>query len=146
MIVSLGDTLDRASIVSLKCERLTDSEDKKIAREELDALEINLEEHTAQLIDNAKKRNVNDTTYPERIKKLLDQKLNDFKTVNGRIWDLESDIRRGKEGELGLEEVGRRAIAIRDLNKVRIGIKNSVTKITGSGFLDIKVDHASDGK
>ena len=64
--------------------------------------------------------------------------------VNGKIWDLEADIRKGKEGELGLEEVGRRAIEIRNLNKTRISIKNEITEVTGSGFKDVKVNHASE--
>ena len=50
--------------------------------------------------------------------------------INNKIWGLESDIRQGKE--LGLEEVGRRAIAIRDLNKQRVRLKN-----------EKKIDHAS---
>lgn len=44
------------------------------------------------------------SNYPDisiYIEKLVD--------INGKIWDLESDIRKGKEAELGLEEVGRRA-------------------------------------
>lgn len=66
-----------------------------------------------------------------------------LKDVNGKIWDLESDIRKGKEAELGLEEVGRRAIAIRELNKIRVGYKNDMVKIYSEGFEDIKMNHAS---
>lgn len=66
-----------------------------------------------------------------------------LKDVNGKIWDLESDIRKGKEGELGLEEVGRRAIAIRELNKIRVGYKNQMVQLYGEGFEDIKMNHAS---
>ena len=65
--------------------------------------------------------------------------------VNGKIWDLEADIRAGREGELGLEEVGRRAIKIRGLNKVRVGIKNEMVEQYGEGFKDIKINHGSDG-
>lgn len=63
--------------------------------------------------------------------------------INGKIWDLESDIRKGKEEELGLEEVGRRAIRIRELNKIRVGYKNDMVKEYGEGFEDIKMNHAS---
>lgn len=63
--------------------------------------------------------------------------------INGKIWDLESDIRKGKEGELGLEEVGRRAIAIRGFNKIRVGYKNEMVQKYGEGFEDIKMNHAS---
>jgi hypothetical protein len=55
------------------------------------------------------------------------------------MWTLEADLRKGKEGELGLEEVGRRAIAIRDLNKQRVTLKNSISK-----FKDIKINHVSE--
>lgn len=64
-------------------------------------------------------------------------------TINGSIWDLESDIRLGKENELGLEEVGRRALHIRNLNNVRIAIKNEVAKQFGE-FSEKKYDHASE--
>jgi len=66
--------------------------------------------------------------------------------INAEIWDLESDIRKGREGELGLEEVGRRAIKIRDLNKKRVAIKNEIVEEYGEGFKDIKINHASDGE
>ena len=66
-----------------------------------------------------------------------------LKEINGKIWDLESDIRKGKEGELGLEEVGRRAIQIREFNKIRVGYKNEMVQIYGEGFEDIKMNHAS---
>jgi len=67
-----------------------------------------------------------------------------LKDINGKIWDLESDIRKGKEAELGLEEVGRRAIQIREFNKVRVGYKNEMVKIYMEGFEDIKMNHASE--
>lgn len=63
--------------------------------------------------------------------------------INGMIWDLESDIRKGKEGELGLEEVGRRALAIRDLNGVRISIKNEIAESLGENK-EQKFNHASE--
>lgn len=63
--------------------------------------------------------------------------------VNSQIWDLEAAIRQGKEGELGLEEVGRRALQIRDLNGIRIIIKNEVAKRFGE-FGEKKYNHASE--
>ena len=62
--------------------------------------------------------------------------------VNGAIWDLESDIRKGKEGELGLEEVGRRALKIRDLNAKRIQFKNDISERYGEDS-EVKGNHAS---
>lgn len=63
--------------------------------------------------------------------------------VNGAIWDLEADIRQGKEGTLGLEEVGRRALKIRDLNQVRVSCKNELVVRFNEGYQDLKSSHAS---
>ena len=43
---------------------------------------------------------------------------------------------------LGLEEVGRRALMIRDLNSIRVWAKNLITRATGQGRQEIKKDHA----
>lgn len=63
--------------------------------------------------------------------------------TNGKIWDLESDIRKGKENELGLEEVGRRALAIRDINRLRILIKDEIAQAFGE-YGEKKYNHASE--
>lgn len=63
--------------------------------------------------------------------------------INGEIWNLEADIRKGQEDELGLEEVGRRALKIRDKNKIRVSIKNEIVKYYEEGFIDIKVNHGA---
>ena len=72
----------------------------------------------------------------------IDNLFLDLLKVNAEIWELESDIRMGKEDILGLEEVGRRAIAIREKNQYRIRIKNKIATISNT-FLEVKVDHAS---
>jgi len=64
--------------------------------------------------------------------------------INGEIWQLEADIRRGREKEIGLEEVGRRAVLIREWNKQRINVKNQMVIAYGEGFEDIKINHGSD--
>jgi len=61
--------------------------------------------------------------------------------ANIKISILESDIRKGKEDELGLEEVGRRALEIRDINKERVALKNTLKDIFTAGFKDLKVKH-----
>lgn len=64
--------------------------------------------------------------------------------VNLKIWHLESAIRSGKEGKMLLDEVGRRALQIRDLNAERIALKSALNEIQGSSVKEIKVDHASE--
>jgi len=48
--------------------------------------------------------------------------------ANLHIWELESDIRLGKEKLLSLEEVGKRAIKIREYNNIRWSVKNKINK------------------
>lgn len=75
----------------------------------------------------------------------VDQRLADFAQLlmaNANVWKLESEIRKGKEGEMGLEEVGRRAIQIREFNKARVCIKDHIANYMG-GFRHMKVDHIS---
>ena len=61
---------------------------------------------------------------------------------NAKIWMLEGDIRKGKK--MPLEEVGRRAILIRDHNKDRVAAKEQIDLMFGH-TPDVKVDHASEG-
>lgn len=120
MKVAISDILDRYSIAILKRDRAN-------AENQIEIKELEFE------IEKYKNNNFD---IQEFIEKLIH--------VNGKIWDLESDIRKGKEGELGLEEVGRRAIAIRELNKKRVGYKNKIVDIFGEGYKDIKMNHASE--
>ena len=43
-----------------------------------------------------------------------------LKEIHNEIWELEALLKTGREAELGLEEIGRRAIAIRDHNNKRV--------------------------
>ena len=122
MEMPLPEILDRLSILKLKIERIGEPHLKY----ELKAYE--------KAIDEFKKRGMG--IKEEWLDKLYD--------INGKIWDLESDIRKGKENKLGLGEVGRRAIAIRELNKQRVSIKNEIVQKTGIGFKDVKMNHASE--
>ena len=62
---------------------------------------------------------------------------------NWAIWDLENDIR--KEGDpvtkFGLEEIGRRAMKIRDYNKKRIQYKNDLNQLSKKSFKEFKIEH-----
>lgn len=71
----------------------------------------------------------------------LDIRFAKLLSINFEIWQLESEIRRGAQLDLG--EVGRRAIAIRNWNRERVRIKNEISAEVG-GFQERKIDHASE--
>ena len=118
LMMSIGDIADRYSICKLKSER-----------QELD----NTKEINALLNEIEKYDGIN-----EHVDNLYD--------INGKCWDLESDIRNGNEEILGLEEIGRRALKLRDLNKIRISIKNKINSIYNQGFIDMKINHGSENE
>jgi len=116
MKISIGDIVDRYSICKLKSERLN----------------LDLSDEISQL--ESEIVNYKDIT----------QYVGDLYEVNGLIWDLESDIRKGNEEILGLEEIGRRALKIRDFNNLRVKIKNEVNSKYGEGFIEVKMNHGSE--
>jgi len=120
MKMPISEILDRYSIAILKKER-ANAENEKEINDLLNEIEVY--------------KNINSFFIENKIRELIQ--------INGKIWDLESDIRKGKENELGLEEVGIRAIQIRELNKIRVKYKNEIVDIFDEGYKDIKINHAS---
>lgn len=115
MRISLGDIADRYSICRLKSERSDIN-----VRDELAALKREVEKYR------------------------LEEYVEELYRINGEIWTLESDLRKGKEGMFTMEEVGRRALQIRDKNRIRVDIKNRVCLDRNSGFMENKANHASE--
>ena len=75
----------------------------------------------------------------------LDEAIQAMTDIHHAIWDLEWQLKSGVEQMLSLQEIGRRAIAIRDFNNRRIAYKNSVADILGHPVIEIKQDHLADG-
>jgi hypothetical protein len=123
MKIPISDILDRYSIDILKKERANAENFKEI--------------HDLKFKINK---------YSLDYKQFIDQKITDLIEVNGKIWDLESDIRKGKEDLMGLEEVGRRAIKIREYNKIKIRHKNDIVNYFGEGYKKIKINNIRDNE
>ena len=73
--------------------------------------------------------------------------------VNQKIWALENDLRKGKEGQivngvrLTKEEIGKRAIMIRDINRERVALKNAINakfRKMFDYFKEYKINHCSE--
>jgi len=121
-------------------------------------MEMNLGEFLDRLsIQLHKTQKIGEESYPEFMKCIeefllkipkenFEEVIKAFRglyRINGEIWKLESDIRKGKEKELGLQEVGKRALEIRDWNNKRLKVQNNVIEKFG-GFKNIKKDHRSE--
>jgi hypothetical protein len=57
---------------------------------------------------------------------------------------LEWELKTGQEEKLELAEIGRRAIAIRNMNNKRIAFKNTIAEKLNDPVREIKQDHLSD--
>ena len=108
----ISEIIDRYTITKLKTERTTEN-----VQEELDFYKKELDKY-----------NVN-----------LDPYIDLMYNINGKIWDTESDIRKG--ADLPLEEIGRLALEVRDLNCERNGIKANIVDEFSEGFKEIKINY-----
>jgi hypothetical protein len=75
---------------------------------------------------------------------VITKEIEDLYAIHKQIWELESQLKSGRENELPLDEIGRRAIAIRDLNNKRIKLKNQAAEKLGCTVREIKQDHLSE--
>ena len=80
---------------------------------------------------------------PEQLTQLQND-IVEITQIHNKIWDLEWQLKSGVEHLLDLDEIGRRAIAIRDWNNRRITYKNSIATLFGLKLREIKTDHLSD--
>lgn len=69
--------------------------------------------------------------------------VQDLEQIHQDIWQLEKELKSGTEHLLPLEEIGRRALAIRDHNNRRIKIKNTIAEQLSCSVREIKQDHLS---
>ncbi len=111
----MSEILDRYTITKLKSERTEED-----VTEELLAYESEIKAKNA---DPAEMQGFIDRLYE----------------VNGDLWDVEGDIRKGVD--MPLEEVGRLALKVRDLNCKRNGVKAEVVDAFAEGFKEIKVNY-----
>jgi hypothetical protein len=80
--------------------------------------------------------------YQQQIQQLnlqeLDQDLQKLESVHEKIWDMEDDFKKCRLADVDLAEIGRRALAIRDLNNYRVDLKNSLAGRVNSQVTEIK--------
>ena len=119
------ELIDRLCIARVKFERINGAN-----QDELDWYEARYQELIADLA-------------PDQLAQLQND-IAEITKIHNRIWDLEWQLKSGVEHLLEMDEIGRRAIAIRDWNNRRITYKNSIAELFGLKLREIKTDHLSD--
>ena len=117
MKMPLSEILDRYTITKLKSERTNED-----VSDELKTYEREIKNPGYVL------RSDQITTFIDRLYE-----------INGKLWNTEGDIRKGVE--MPLEEVGRLALKVRDLNCKRNEIKAEIVDAFSEGFKEIKINY-----
>ena len=120
----MSELCDRYTIARLKQQRLSDDQANQFdLRAQVDYY----------------KQGINDSDFH------LGDLIVKLEKINGKIWDAEHNIRKGLDDEVPLEEIGRRALVIRDINMQRIAVKNEIAEYVGQAeFTDVKMNYARD--
>ena len=113
----LSEILDRYTITKLKSERTNEdvSEELKTYKAEIDHPD-----------------------YVERSNQII-AFIDRLYEINGELWDTEGGIRKGVE--MPLEEIGKLALKVRDLNCTRNEIKAEIVDTFAEGFKEIKINY-----
>jgi hypothetical protein len=121
IVTPMPEVVDRYTIAMLKIERLSQDEiDVKDMQRQIDYYKTGID------FSNVELRKLVEALYD----------------INGKMWDAEHAIRAGQDEDLGLMEIGKRALHIRDLNRTRMKVKNDIIELTGDGFKDCKMNYA----
>ena len=117
MKMPLSEILDRYTITKLKSERTNED-----VSEELSTY----------------KKEIDNPDYVARSNQIISF-IDRLYEINGELWDTEGDIRKGVE--MPLEEIGRLALKVRDLNCIRNEIKAEIVDTFAEGFKEIKINY-----
>ena len=113
----LSEILDRYTITKLKSERTNEDVSDEL---------------------RTYKKEVDNPDYVERSNQIISF-IDRLYEINGELWDSEGDIRKGVE--MPLEEIGRLALKVRDLNCIRNEIKAEIVDTFAEGFKEIKINY-----
>ena len=113
----LSEILDRYTITKLKSERTNEDVSDEL---------------------RTYKKEIDNPDYVERSNQIISF-IDRLYEINGELWDTEGDIRNGVD--MPLEEIGRLALQVRDLNCKRNEIKAEIVDTFAEGFKEIKINY-----
>ena len=117
--VSVGELLDKISILEIKKDKIKDPEKLEYIRDELSSLK---EEY---------KNNINSD-------KKIDQLYQSLKIINARLWTIEDDKRKCEKEKDFTEKFIKLSRDVHILNDDRAKIKLEINNYTGSKIKEIK--------
>lgn len=127
--VSVGELLDKVTILEIKSERISDA---------------------AKLINVNKELEILRQTWAESPLSQQDvsSQIDQLKKVNESLWDIEDNIRRKEAGQEFDDEFIQLARSVYHENDIRAAVKKEINTMLGSSLVEEKsyVDYRSDEK
>jgi uncharacterized protein DUF6165 len=117
--VSVGELLDKITILEIKSERITDPEKLKNVTKELEVLTRTWRESPLSDRDVA-------------------AQIDALKSVNEELWDIEDAIRRKEADQAFDDEFIVLARSVYHRNDVRAAVKKDINTMLGSGLVEEK--------
>ena len=117
MKMPISEIIDRYTITKIKSERTDEDVSNEL---------------------RTYKREIDSSNYVDRSNQIASF-IDRLYEINGELWDTEGDIRKGVE--MPLEEIGRLALKVRDLNCIRNEIKAEIVDTFAEGFKEIKINY-----
>ena len=117
--VSVGELLDKISILEIKQEKIKDAESLKFIKDEYNILKAELDKNI---------------TSDEKLKNLF----NSLKEINSKLWVIEDDKRMCEKNKEFAEKFIKLSRDIHFLNDNRAKIKLEINNHTGSKIKEIK--------
>ena len=116
--ISLGELVDKISILIIKQKNITDETKLDHVKKELDFLEKTLMNYVQQ----------------EEINNYLENLIN----INSKLWNIEDDIRECERKKLFDQTFIDLARSVYFTNDERAKVKNDINKIFGSELVEVK--------
>jgi DNA mismatch repair ATPase MutS len=118
--ISVGELIDKITILQIKKEKITNLEKVKKASYELELLEKSL--------------NSFKTSKTEQLKDLI----NELKIINQKLWVIEDDIRLLEKNKKFESEFIELARSVYMTNDKRFEVKNKINKLFSSDIQEVK--------
>ncbi len=117
--VSIGELIDKITILEIKAERIADPAKLTNVRAELDGLlPLWEDQHQAQ---------------PD-----LGALKNQLKTINERMWDIQDQLRDKEAAQVFDEAFVKLARGVYQTNGERVQVKNEINRLAGSHLVEEK--------
>ena len=117
--ISVGELIDKITILEIKKEKITDKEKLANVQKELKSLSTTMEKYIP---------NTND---------IINYKK-DLKEVNLKLWDIENGKRAAEKKKIFDKEFINLSRSVYKLNDRRAGIKLSINNFLGSNIKEVK--------